>query len=133
MYYGIKMKVGKVIACILAFFMLAIPASSFEKVDAQNAEMPSDIVISIEGGFGMTITIRNTSGGPLPGTEWSVELKGLIFYGGSSSGTIGPSASEITIRILPVGIGPGIITISVGNESASTAAFFMAGPFIVLV
>lgn len=120
------MKVGKVIACMLAFSMLAIPVTSIE-----TAGMPSQIVITVQGGFGLTITIRNDSGGPLPGTEWSVEMKGLIFSGAYISGTIDPLANEVTMRLFPVGIGPGIMTIRVGNESSSVA-FFIMGPFVFL-
>jgi len=119
------MKVGGIL-CILLPLMLIMPTTS--GIGEQN----NQIVISIEGGFGITITITNASGGPLPGTEWSVELKGIIFSGASSSGVIDPFANETTIKLFPVGIGPGIMTISVGNESSSVA-FFMIGPFVFLL
>ena len=121
------MKVGKAIACVLAFSMLAIPVASVE-----TAGMPSQIVITVEGGFGITVTIRNESGGPLSFTEWSVEMKGLIFSGGGASGTFESLSNETTIRLLPVGIGPGILTIRLGNESSFTALFFVVGPFVFL-
>jgi len=126
------MRVGKTIACMLAFFMLAIPVASLETAGMHNVSMPSEIVVAIEGGFGVTITIRNESGGPLPFTEWSVEMKGLIFSGGDIGVTIDPPSNETTIRLLPIGIGPGIMTIRLGNDSVFTALFFIVGPFVFM-
>jgi len=92
----------------------------------------NQIEIAIQGGFGITITIKIPEGENVSTIEWSVEMRGLVFFGAYNEGTIIPPANETTIRILPLGIGPGMLVINVGNASAS-APFLMFGPFVIIL
>ncbi|MEA2053776.1 MAG: hypothetical protein U9O96_01475 [Candidatus Thermoplasmatota archaeon] len=127
------MKVGnKAILCMLVTLLLMVPISACGVSRVQNAsQLQMQIEIEIYGGFGITVVVKNIGEENLTNLDWEIELSGLIFFGVCSEGTIDPLTNETTIRLLPVGIGPGTITISVGDESAS-ATFFIAGPFVVL-
>ncbi|RLF42919.1 MAG: hypothetical protein DRN17_07070 [Thermoplasmata archaeon] len=124
-YYGIKMRVGRIL-CMLLPLMLVMPA--VPGIEGQNEQ----IEIAIEGGFGITITIKIPEGESISAINWSVEMRGPVLSGAYNGGTIIPPANETTIRILPFGIGPGMLVVNVENTSAS-APFLIFGPFVVIL
>jgi len=107
--------------------MLVLPVTA-SGIEEQN----NQIIIAIEGGFGLTITIIIPEGENVSAIKWSVEMRGLVFLGAYNEGTIVPPANETTIRIIPFGIGPGMLVVNVENTSASPP-FLMFGPFVILL
>ncbi|KAA0002817.1 MAG: hypothetical protein DRN33_00360 [Thermoplasmata archaeon] len=122
------MKIGRLL-CMIVPLMLLLPSFSGS---AEEQSVNSQVMITISGGFGITITITILEGENVSEIEWSVKLIGTVFFGIYVEGVINPPVNETTVRIMPFGIGPGILIINVGNSSVS-ASIFMAGPFVILL
>jgi hypothetical protein len=82
------------------------------------------LTVTIKGGFGVSIVVKNTGTEDLTNIDWSLNLDGkFIFVGKEKSGTIDALAAgeEATLKDIVVGIGKTGITALVG-EVETTAS-----------
>lgn len=93
---------------------------------------PFDIQVDITGGSGITVTVANNGDGDLIDVNWSLSVEGLAFQH-ENSGTIAviPSHTETVIEHRIVGLGPGIVKITVKDVYAE-ASIFMLGPYVFI-
>lgn len=83
------------------------------------------VTITINGGIGVSATIKNTGTEPLTGLSWTISLDGaFIFAGKTKSGTIASLAAgeSVTIRDIVVGLGKTGIKMNVGAAEATASA-----------
>jgi hypothetical protein len=91
----------------------------------------SSVEITINGGMGVSATIKNNGTADLTDVNWSITLDGkLIFVGKAKSGTIDALAAgeSITIKDFVIGFGKTGIEVEVGGFGASasgTALLFL--------
>ena len=94
---------------------------------------PPSIYLELNGGFGLTLTVRNIGGESLSNLPWSIDLSmvnGSLLFGATSSGTIDalPANEEMSIRVIPFGLAIAEIRVTVADASLSTYAGIL-GPF----
>ena len=94
----------------------------------------SSVEITINGGMGVSATIKNNGTADLTDVNWSITLDGkLIFVGKAKSGTIDALAAgeSITIKDFVIGFGKTGIAVEVGGFGASASGtallFFVLG------
>lgn len=104
-----------------------------------NVEADDEIVIDTRDGLGSKTIITNYGDESFVNLKWRIELKGLVFSGTSSSGTIPNIASGESISIspnLPFGFGAVEIYVTVTlpeGEIIHLENGFMIGPFVIKV
>ena len=86
---------------------------------------------SIQGGFGMSVILRNIGMNNSYNVNYSIGISGLILFGSNKEGQIDIIIPEekITIHHNVIGIGRSMIKITVGNEM-KTKNCFIIGPYI---
>ncbi|HWR28167.1 MAG TPA: choice-of-anchor J domain-containing protein, partial [Candidatus Thermoplasmatota archaeon] len=104
-----------------------------EKSKAFTVEAPP-ITITIKGGFGVSVTIKNTGASDLTDIDWTIDLDGkLIFVGKNRSNTIDALAAgaEVTVKDFVIGFGKTGIAATAGTATASASGtallFFVIG------
>ncbi len=104
-----------------------------EKSQAFTVEAPP-ISITIKGGFGVQVVVKNTGTTDLTDIDWAINLDGkLIFVGKAKSGTIASLAAgdEVTLKDFVIGFGKTGIVATVGAEEATASGtvilFFVIG------
>jgi hypothetical protein len=103
--------------------------------DIYFAPLPTAIlnVESISGGLGVSSTVSNTGSVAGEQVAWSIELSGLVFLGGETTGTLAvlePGDTETISSGLVFGLGPSTITVTVGGAS-QTASGMVLGPLVL--
>ena len=94
--------------------------------------LTANIEIEIKGGFGISIIIHNIGNEDISNLFWSIELSGIIFIGNTAEGFISiPGETNQRIKIIPFGIGPGAIKVSISNIS-KTVDLYIIGPFVLI-
>ena len=96
---------------------------------------------TIDGGFGVKSSVKNTGAGAASNVEWSISLDGkLVFVGKSSSGsfaTIAPAGKEPIKAGFILGLGKTNITVSAtcdeGVMVEANASGSVLGPFVLRV
>jgi hypothetical protein len=103
-----------------------------EKVQTFTIRYP--IEITITGGLGISVTIKNVGTAALSNISWSITLDGkLIFVGKTKSDVIPTLASgdEVTVKDFVIGFGKTGIAITVGSMEGSASGtvilFFVIG------
>jgi hypothetical protein len=94
-----------------------------EKSKAFTVEAPP-ISITIKGGLGVSVTVKNTGTADLTNIDWTIDLDGkLIFVGKAKSGTIAALAAgeSVTVKDFVVGFGKTGIAVTAGTEAASAS------------
>jgi len=89
-----------------------------------------EIKIEIYGGLGVKIIFKNVGKESLSNLEWSIELKGLVFFGRINNGIIpllNPNESY-ELKIFFFGLGKGKIKVTAG-DSFKTDNLVILGPF----
>ncbi|HEC94877.1 MAG TPA: PKD domain-containing protein, partial [Thermoplasmatales archaeon] len=84
------------------------------------------VIGEIQGGFGVKVTI---TAGDEP-VDWTITLRGRVFLGGQSSGTIPANTAETVKMPFSLGIGRVDITVT-ANHVTKEAEAFMLGPLIL--
>ncbi len=95
---------------------------------------PPAIEITIQGGLGVSATIKNVGTTNLTNISWNIMLDGkLIFIGKNKSGTIDSLAAgeSKTVRDLVLGLGKTSIAVTAGpttrNTTGTVILFFVIG------
>jgi len=97
----------------------------------------SDVQVdSINGGFGITTTIKNNGTTTAYNISWSIDLMGgLIFIGRNSNGQIPMLAPGESIEVGPdllIGIGRNVlITATTSNSTKDATASWVLGPLVL--
>ncbi len=92
----------------------------------QTFTVESPIILSITGGFGVSVTIKNAGTMNVTGVDWTIALDGaLIFFGKTKSGTIDALAAgaEVMVKDFVVGFGNTDIMVNAGASSATATGF----------
>ena len=89
--------------------------------------------IDIQGGFGITILIKNDGNETLYNLEFGVDIGGLVFMGRHMEGEISslPPGISIEVHIFTFGIGGATIRVRAG-EIYKTANLFIMGPLVMV-
>jgi hypothetical protein len=88
-----------------------------EKTQAFTIQHALPVEITIAGGFGVSVTIKNIGTEDLTNVDWTLTLDGsLIFVGKTKSGTIPLIAAgeSVTVKDIVIGFGKTGITAAVG-------------------
>jgi hypothetical protein len=120
---------------VVAFYSVDVAGNvEDEKSVSFTIEYPIVIDLSIKGGLGVTVTVKNNGTSDLTNVDWSIALDGkLIFFGKSKTGTIDALAAgeSKTVKDFVIGFGKTNIVATAGGaeESASGTAllFFVIG------
>ena len=95
---------------------------------------PPEIEITIQGGLGVSATIKNTGASNLTNISWNIALDGkLIFIGKNKPGTIDSLAAgeSKTVRDFVLGFGKTVILVTAGsttrNATGTVFLFFVFG------
>ncbi len=94
-----------------------------EKSQAFTVAAPP-MTVTIKGGFGVSVVVKNTGTEDLTNIDWSLNLDGkFIFVGKEKSGTIDALAAgeEATLKDIVVGIGKTGITALVGDVETTAS------------
>jgi len=94
-----------------------------EKSQAFTVEAPP-ISITIKGGLGVSVTVKNTGTADLADIDWAINLDGkFIFVGKAKSGTIDALAAgeEVILKDFVVGLGKTGITVAVGDVETTVS------------
>ena len=98
-----------------------------------DSNIPS-VEITINGGFGVSATIKNTGATELTNIDWSITLDGaMIFFGQTKTGTITtlPAGQSVTVKDFVIGFGETGIAVEAGSATASASGtvllFFVVG------
>ena len=94
-----------------------------EKSQAFTVEAPP-ISITIKGGLGVSVTVKNTGTADLADIVWAINLDGkFIFVGKAKSGTIDALAAgeEVILKDFVVGLGKTGITVAVGDVETTVS------------
>ena len=104
-----------------------------EKSQTFTVEAPP-LSITIKGGLGVSVVVKNTGTTDLTNIDWAINLDGkLIFVGKAKSGTIASLAAgdEVTLKDFVIGFGKTGIVATVGAEEATASGtvllFFVIG------
>ena len=89
-------------------------------------------IVSITGGFGISVNIENSGSVDAMALQYSIDLEGLVLIGASIQDTIDIPAEEIvTVNAgLILGFGKIIITVNAG-KSTKTVEATLLGPFVI--
>jgi photosystem II stability/assembly factor-like uncharacterized protein len=84
-------------------------------------EHTPDVNVTIAGGFGIKVTLKNYGTLDLTNVSWDLSLDGgIVVFGRQKSGTIGIGAGEeVILRSLVVGIGNPTITFTIASSETS--------------
>jgi len=95
--------------------------------------LSANIEIEINGGFGISVVVKNFGEGDLSNLFWSIEFIGTLLGGKTMEGIISsiPAGSDNRINIFVFGIGPGAVNVAIGNISKN-AKFYIIGPFVMM-
>jgi hypothetical protein len=94
-----------------------------EKSTDYTVEAPP-LSVTIKGGLGVSVVVKNTGTSDLTNIDWSVNLGGkFILIGKAKSGTIASLApgDSVTVKDFVVGIGSTSITALVGSEEVMSS------------
>ncbi len=94
-----------------------------EKNEAFTVEAPP-LTVTIKGGFGVSVTVKNTGTADLADIDWAINLDGkFIFVGKAKSGTIDALAAgeEVILKDFVVGLGKTGITVAVGDVETTVS------------
>lgn len=85
---------------------------------------PPPLTITITGGFGLTVTVKNSGSMDIDNASWQLTLDGgFILIGKQKSGITNITAGgEILLRRLAFGIGSPTITFTIGDTETSVQA-----------
>jgi hypothetical protein len=117
------------------YFYSVDMAGNFEEIKNTTFTIEHDIIveITVKGGSGVNVVIKNAGTKNLTGFHWNIALRqGHIFFGKQKSGTVDivPGA-EVTVKDFVFGFGKTIITVTAGNiEKTLTGTvilFFVIG------
>jgi uncharacterized membrane protein len=103
-----------------------------EKSQAFTVEAPP-LSITIKGGFGISVVVKNTGTEDLTNINWSTLLDGKFIFVGGKSGTIATLAAgdEVTLKEIVIGFGKTGIIATVGDAEATASGivllFFVIG------
>ena len=92
----------------------------------QTFTVESPIILSISGGFGVSVTMKNAGAINLTNVDWTITLDGaLIFFGKIKSGTFDTLAAgeEVVVKDFVVGFGNTGITVNAGASYATAKGF----------
>ncbi|EMR74340.1 hypothetical protein MBGDN05_00734 [Thermoplasmatales archaeon SCGC AB-539-N05] len=148
----------KKIILITSFFIAVMLLMPIAAVTASNAKIETQIkknsdnydtpILNVNnyGPFleiefdGLCIIIKNTGDEEAVNVEWSIDIDGLVFIGGHSSGTISsiPPGGEVRVCLgFILGIGPVKITITISAEDIDTITItfrgFLLGFFWIVI
>ncbi|MBN1280120.1 MAG: hypothetical protein JXA00_00555 [Candidatus Thermoplasmatota archaeon] len=92
-----------------------------EKTCEFTIQKPSNLIITITGGLGVSATIKNNGTEDLTGVAWSIDLEGgLIIIGKTKSGTVDiPTGEEATVKSFVLGLGKPTITVTADDATAT--------------
>ena len=88
---------------------------------------------SILGNLGIEAIISNIGKEGIYDLLWSIDVEGIVFSGGHTTGIISSihADSEISVKSdFVFGIGPVMITV-IAREATKTASSFLLGPFLI--
>ena len=93
----------------------------------------ANIEIEINGGFGISVVVKNLGEEDISNLFWSIEFIGILLGGKTMEGLISsiPVGSDNRINIYVFGIGPGSVNVTIENIS-KTAKFYIIGPFVMM-
>jgi hypothetical protein len=106
----------------IVYFYSVDNVGNVETEKNQTFSVESPLIMTITGGFGVSVTIKNAGTIDLTNIDWTITLDGnLIFVGTAKSGTIDALAAgeEVIVKDFVVGLGKTGIVV---NAEASTAS-----------
>ena len=116
----------------VAFYSVDI-AGNVEDEKSEEFTIQYPIEVTVKGGLGITVTIKNTGTSEITGVEWSIALEGgFLFKGDYAEGTILqiPAGSESEKKHSVLGFGKTTITVTV-NGAATTKTGFVLLFFVI--
>ena len=89
-----------------------------EKTCEFTIQYPPDINVTITGGFGISVAIKNLGSSDLTNISWNLSLDGgIILFGKQKSGiTVVKAGDEIVLRSLVFGVGKPTITLTIASS-----------------
>ena len=89
-----------------------------EKTCEFTIQYPPDINVTITGGFGISVAIKNLGSSDLTNISWNLSLDGgIIFFGKQKSGITDVKAGdEMVLRSLVFGVGKPTITLTIASS-----------------
>jgi ABC-type transport system substrate-binding protein len=124
----------KVTMAVLFFLLLASTITMATRSIKETRSMDDIEIHDLNGGFGVSATIRNTGNSSVSDVVWSIDFNKFAI-GKYSSGTIStiPPDEEVVVRSgFVFGIGRGNIKI-IANDVLFLQKYLMFGPFIFLL
>ena len=104
---------------ILSFYSIDNAGNAeAEKTCEFTIQYPPDINVTITGGFGISVAIKNLGSSDLTNISWNLSLDGgIIFFGKQKSGITNVKAGdEIVLRSLVFGVGKPTITLTIASS-----------------
>ena len=96
--------------------------------------IPFDLEVTISGGFGISVIVKNVGEVDYEYIPWSIDIEGLVFLGSFTEGNIEllKPGDQIVIRSdLVIGFGPGTITVLMDEIDPCIGDAFIIGPFVL--
>ncbi|MFH1013025.1 MAG: hypothetical protein V1769_00755 [Thermoplasmatota archaeon] len=132
--YTVPVVVSEVGDHVVYFYSVDVAGNiESEKNASFTVEAPA-MTITIKGGLGVSVTIKNTGTTDLTNISWAIDLDGsLIFVGKTKSGTITALAAgeSVVVKDFVIGFGKTGIAVTAGAEAASATGtvllFFVIG------
>ena len=107
---------------ILSFYSIDNAGNAEEEKTCEfTIQYPPDINITITGGFGISVAIKNLGSSDLTNISWNLSLDGgIIFFGKQKSGITDVKAGdEMVLRSLVFGVGKPTITLTIASSETT--------------
>jgi len=117
--YGDPFLVSTEGSYILSFYSIDNAGNAEEEKTCEfTIQYPPDINVTITGGFGISVAIKNLGSSDLTNISWNLSLDGgIIFFGKQKSGITDVKAGdEMVLRSLVFGVGKPTITLTIASS-----------------